>query len=87
MEEKEKIYEFIEEFDPSSIDIYTREGRWTTMLHEFERQTVNTVKFTLPSAVEKNRCRSSIKQYIKRHGHDWVVYPERGSYNIYVVKA
>ena len=80
-------FEFLNDFDINSIDLATKEGRWTITIHEWEKTDAKTLRFTLHNAEEKNACRSAVMTYIRNHKLDWTVYSERNKYNIYVVRA
>ena len=86
-EEKNFEYEFIDDFDPSKLDLSSRQGKWIMMLREFEEQPAKTLMFGLHSRKEMLNCRQSIHSYKRAYGKDWTVFTEGSKYRIYVCKA
>lgn len=87
MENKKIEFEFLEDFDLSEIEIATHDGRWVKILKEWIESEAKACKLTCASPKEKSRCRSAISLFIKNHALDWTVVSERGTYNVYVVRA
>ena len=84
MENTEKLYSFLDDFDVRDIELY---AQWAHALDEFDASNSKAMKFTLANAQQKNRCRSAISSYCKRNSKDWTIYNEKNKYNIYVVRA
>lgn len=84
----EKIeFEFLEDFDLSEIEVATHDGRWVKILKEWIESGAKACKLTCASPKEKNRCRGAINLFVKKHALDWTVVGEKGTYNVYVVRA
>lgn len=84
----EKVkFEFLDDIDLSEIEIATHDGRWVKILKEWIESGAKACKLTCASPKEKNRCRSAINLFVKKHALDWTVVSERGTYNVYVVRA
>ena len=85
---KEKIeFEFLDDFDLSEIEVATRNGRWSKILNEWVASNAKACRLTCANAEEKRRCRGAISTFVRTHKLDWTVVSEKGTYNIYVVRA
>lgn len=81
-------YEFLSEFDINSIEIdANRLRRWAALLGEWIKTDSKAVKITCKNKDEKKLCRAALREFIRRRKLDWTVYPEKASYNVYVVRA
>lgn len=80
-------FDYIEDFDPNSIDVNTKEGFYAKILSDWEKTDKSTIKFSASSESEKKRCYGAVRGYIVRKGHDWTMYCEKGKPNIYVVRS
>lgn len=80
-------YDFIEDFDPESIRVNRRESEYAKALDEWVLTDNSTIKFSSTNNREKRNCYGAIRQYIKKNGHDWTIYCEKGRFNIYVVRS
>lgn len=89
--EMEKFeYEFLEDFDLSSIELSTRggnNGKWVKIFLEWLKTNNKVLKLSLANQHAKRNCQTAIRSFIKRNNLDWTVYNEKGKYNIYIVRA
>lgn len=86
----EKIqYEFLDDFDLSEIDgeFPGTHGRWSNILREWIKSGAKACKLTCANENEKRRCKGSLSNFIRNHKLDWTFVSERGTNNVYVVRA
>ena len=87
----EKIeFEFLEELDLLQIETDGaggRKGRWSMILREWIKSGTKACKLTCANQKEKARCKSALAGFIKAHNLDWTFVGERGTNNVYVVRA
>lgn len=79
-------FELLDAFDPNDIG-YMQRYKWIETILEFERSEAKAIKLVCKNQREKQCCTGAIRSYIRKHNHDWTVYPEPRSYNVYVVRS
>ena len=78
-------YTFIKEaFIPETIG---RRGKYAGIINDWSKTDNRTLKLVCSSPEEKKKIYGSVSAYKKAHNLDFTVYLEKGTYNIYLVKA
>lgn len=87
MENNKIEIEFLDDIDLSEIESVDRDGRWSMILREWIKSGTKACKLTCANQKEKTRCKSALTGFIKAHNLDWTFVGERGTNNVYVVRA
>jgi len=82
-------FTFLNDIDLSSIakDGTGSTGRWVNVLYEWINSGAKACKLTCANEAEKKKCKCALSNYIRSHNLDWTYIGERGTNNVYVVKA
>ena len=80
-------YEIIQEkVIPEQIS-YKSRGKYRTPAYNWLNSEAKTLKLICKDQYEKKCCYNSLRQLKKERDYDYTIYLERGTYNIYLVRA
>lgn len=88
----EKIeFTFLNDLDLSLIEKDSSgsgsSGRWANIIREWVNSGAKACKLTCANLAEKKKCKCALSNYIRSHNLDWTYIGEKGTNNVYLVRA
>lgn len=62
-------------------------GKYSEPIEHWLETDNKTLKFMCANAKEKKNCKTAVSSYCNSHRYDFTIFSERGTNNIYLVRA